>query len=151
LNSRALKISLILDDNITPTAVLLNYIETNKKGESMNWYIDVLKKYAVFDGRARRKECWMFFLFNFVIAIVLGLVEDLSGSSSIVSILYSLAVLIPGIAVSVRRLHDTERSGWWLLIALIPIVGVIVLIIFMVQDSKAGENKYGLNPKLVIA
>jgi len=116
----------------------------------MNWYIEVLKKYAVFDGRARRTEFWMFSLFNFIITIVLLVAEGLFGSSSIVSMLYSLAVLIPCITVSVRRLHDTDRSGWWLLIVLIPIIGVIVLIVFMVQDSKAGENKYGLSPKLVM-
>ncbi|MHC4458274.1 MAG: DUF805 domain-containing protein [Planctomycetota bacterium] len=113
----------------------------------MNWYLEVLKKYAVFSGRARRKEYWMFFLFNIIIAFVLGLIEGLVGSQGIVAMLYFLAVLIPGIAVSVRRLHDTDRSGWWLLIGLIPLIGAIVLLVFLVQDSKPGENQYGLNPK----
>ena len=113
----------------------------------MNWYLEVLKKYAVFSGRARRKEYWMFLLFNIVIALVLGFVEGLANGPGIVSMLYSLAVLIPSIAVSVRRLHDTDRSGWWLLIALIPLIGTIVLIVFFVQDSKPGENQYGPNPK----
>ena len=113
----------------------------------MNWYLEVLKKYAVFSGRARRKEYWMFFLFNVIILFVLAFVEGFAGSPGIVSMLYSLAVLIPAIAVTVRRLHDTDRSGWWLLIALIPLIGMIVLLAFMVQDSKPGENQYGPNPK----
>jgi len=113
----------------------------------MNWYMDVLKKYAVFNGRARRKEYWMFFLFNLIIFLVIGFVEGLFGSPGIIGVLYSLAILIPGIAVSVRRLHDTGRSGWWLLIGFIPLLGVIVLLVFMVLDSKPGENQYGANPK----
>jgi uncharacterized membrane protein YhaH (DUF805 family) len=113
----------------------------------MNWYLAVLKKYVVFSGRARRKEYWMFVLFNIIIELVLGFVEWFAGSPGIVGMLYSLAVLIPSIAVSVRRLHDTDRSGWWLLIALIPLIGMIVLLAFMVQDSKPGENQYGPNPK----
>lgn len=117
----------------------------------MNWYLDVLKKYAVFSGRARRTEYWMFFLFNLIIAFVLGFVEGLAGGPGVIGVLYSLAVLIPGIAVSVRRLHDTDRSGWWLLIALIPLIGAIVLLVFMVQDGKPGQNQYGANPKEVTA
>ena len=117
----------------------------------MNWYLEVLKKYAVFNGRARRKEYWMFVLFNFIIDSVLGLLERLVGGPGIVALLYSLAVLIPGIAVSVRRLHDTNRSGWWLFIVFVPIIGWIVLLVFMVQDGKPGENQYGPNPKAVPA
>ena len=113
----------------------------------MNWYLEVLKKYAVFSGRARRKEYWMFFLFNIIIAIVLGILEGIFGLSGILTTLYFLAVLIPGIAVSIRRLHDSGRSGWWLLIGFIPVVGAVVLLIFMVLDSKPGENQYGANPK----
>ncbi len=118
----------------------------------MNWYLGVLKKYAVFNGRARRKEYWMFFLLNLIIAFVLGFIEGFTGiapesNQSILVNLYSLVVLIPGIAVSVRRLHDTDRSGWWLLIALVPLIGAIVLLVFMVQDSKPGHNQYGVNPK----
>ena len=113
----------------------------------MNWYLEVLKKYAVFSGRARRKEYWMFFLFNIIITFVLSFVEGIVGSPGIIGMLYGLAVLIPGIAVSARRLHDTDRSAWWLLVGLIPLIGAIVLIVFMVQDSKPGENQYGANPK----
>ena len=120
----------------------------------MGWYFEVLKKYAVFSGRARRKEYWMFVLFNLIIAFILGSIEGISGIASesypsVLATLYSLAVLIPSLAVGVRRLHDTGRTGWWLLISLAPVVGSIVLLIFMVQDSQQGENQYGPNPKQV--
>ncbi len=113
----------------------------------MNVYLDVLKKYAVFSGRARRTEYWMFFLFNLLIAFVLGAIEGIFKGSGLLGTLYSLAVFIPSLAVGARRLHDTNRSGWWLLISLIPLIGVIILIVFLVQDSQPGENKYGPNPK----
>ncbi|MCB1044125.1 MAG: DUF805 domain-containing protein [Acidobacteria bacterium] len=113
----------------------------------MNWYLDVIKKYAVFTGRARRKEYWMFVLFNIIIAFVLGFVEGLVGGPGALAMLYSLAVLIPGIAVGIRRLHDTDRSGWWLLIGLVPIVGGLILLYFMVIDGTPGSNQYGPNPK----
>ena len=109
----------------------------------MNWYLEALKKYAVFSGRARRKEYWYFVLFNIIICLVLGFISPRSS----LSLLYSLAVLLPWNGVNVRRLHDTGRSGWWLLISFVPIVGPIVLLVFMVQDSAADENQYGPNPK----
>jgi len=119
----------------------------------MKWYLGVLKKYAVFDGRARRKEYWMFFLFNLVISFVLVLIEGIALESDVgvLSIIYDLAVLIPGLAVGVRRLHDTNHRGWWLFISLVPLVGTIVLIVYMVSDSQWNENKYGPNPKAVRA
>ena len=113
----------------------------------MNYYLDVLKKYAVFSGRARRKEYWMFFLFNIIIGFAIGLVEGFLGTMGILAIMYTLGVLIPGLAVAVRRLHDTDRSGWWLLIAFVPIIGGIILLVFMVSDSQPGENRFGPNPK----
>lgn len=117
----------------------------------MDWYLTVLKKYAVFSGRARRKEYWMFVLFNLIVAVVLGFVDNILGTVGVIGGLYSLAVLIPGIAVSVRRLHDINRSGWWLLIALIPFIGVIVLLVFMVMDGKNEGNNFGSDPKLASA
>src|SRR6056300_678601 len=114
----------------------------------MNWYLAVLKKYAVFNGRAQRKEYWMFLLFNIIISLGLTFIEALISISSTISGIYNLAVLLPGMGVSIRRLHDTNRTGWWLLIGLIPILGAIVLIVFMAQDSQVDENQYGLNPKL---
>ena len=119
----------------------------------MSWYLEVLKKYAVFSGRARRTEYWMFLLGTVLIALVLGVIDGIVGVAldsdlSLLSTVYALAVLIPSLAVSVRRLHDTSRSGWWLLLGLVPIIGVIVLLVFMVQDSHPGDNQYGPSPKL---
>lgn len=119
----------------------------------MNWYLEVLKKYAVFNGRARRKEYWYFALFNVIISIVLLVIDVVTGSFSaeigmgVLGGIYGLAVLIPAIAVTVRRLHDTNHSGWWYFIILIPLIGVIILLVFLFRDSEPGENRYGTNPK----
>lgn len=114
----------------------------------MNYYLSVLKKYAVFSGRSQRAEYWYFVLFVLIIIIVLGIISALVGDdSSILGLLYSLAVLIPGLAVIVRRLHDIGKSGWMMLIALIPLIGVIWLIVLLATDSNPGANKYGPNPK----
>lgn len=120
----------------------------------MNWYIAALKKYADFSGRAQRSEYWYFLLFYFLISFGLGLVDWMTGSVNtqsgygLLTGLFSLAMLIPSIAVGVRRLHDTDRSGWWILMALLPLIGSIVLLVFFVQDSQAGENRFGANPKV---
>lgn len=122
----------------------------------MNWYLAVLKKYAQFNGRSRRSEYWFFALFNFIIAFVLGYIDGASGmliaqvGIGVLGGLYTLFVLIPSLAVGVRRLHDTGRSGWWLLIGLIPIIGAIILIVFFVQDSQPGDNQHGPNPKAAV-
>ena len=113
----------------------------------MNWYLGCWKKYAEFSGRARRKEFWMFVLFNFLVSIAVGIVDGILGTNGALGGLYSLAVLIPSLAVAARRLHDTDRSGWWQLIALIPLIGFIVLLVFLCSDSKPGENRFGANPK----
>jgi uncharacterized membrane protein YhaH (DUF805 family) len=118
----------------------------------VSWYIAVLKKYAVFTGRARRREYWMFVLVNVIITVVLTMIEGIAdsnseGSRSTLATLYGLAVLIPSIAVGVRRLHDIGKSGWWMLIGLVPIIGTIVLLIFTVRDSQPADNQYGPNPK----
>ncbi len=117
----------------------------------MNWYIGVLKQYAVFSGRAGRQEYWMFSLFHAIITIALSAIEGLVGGPGIAGIIYGLATILPCIGVSIRRLHDTSRSGWWLLIGLIPIIGSIILIVFFVFDSTPEENQYGLNPKAAAA
>jgi uncharacterized membrane protein YhaH (DUF805 family) len=128
--------------------------EAKRKGDNMNWYIKALKKYAVFNGRARRRECWLFVLFNIIITVALAVIDGVTGSFSaeagmgMLTGIYALAVLLPGVAVAVRRLHDTDRSGWWLLIALVPLIGGLVLLVFMVQDGKPGDNYYGPNPKM---
>jgi uncharacterized membrane protein YhaH (DUF805 family) len=112
----------------------------------MNWYIGVLKKYLDFSGRAQRMEYWMFTLINILVMLGLAILDALLGLGFL-STIYALGVFIPSLAVGVRRLHDTNRSGWWLLIALVPLIGLIVLIVFFVQDSQPGANEYGPNPK----
>lgn len=113
----------------------------------MEWYLTVMKKYAVFTGRARRKEYWMFVLCNLGIALVLSLLGQLIGLKEQIANLYSLVVLLPSLAVGVRRLHDTDRAGWWLLINLIPVVGTLVFLYFMVCEGQAGPNRFGEDPK----
>ena len=113
----------------------------------MNWYLEVLKKYAVFSGRARRQEYWMFVLISVIITIVLGVIEAILGIPGILGTLYALAILVPSIAVTVRRLHDTDRPGLWVLIGLVPFIGAVVLLVFMVLDGTPGENQYGPSPK----
>jgi uncharacterized membrane protein YhaH (DUF805 family) len=120
----------------------------------MQWYIDVIKKYAVFDGRARRKEFWMFTLVSAVIAIILGILDRILGTDfgnsrtngGLLWSIYYLAVLLPTLGVSWRRLHDTNRSGWWMLLYL-TCVGIIVLIVFWALEGTPGDNKYGPDPK----
>jgi len=114
----------------------------------MNWYLDVLRQYSVFTGRARRKEYWMFVLINMIVGAIINVIQSVIGMDPpYISMLYSLAVLLPSIAVAVRRLHDTERSGWWLLLSLIPIIGTIVIIVFLCQNGTAGSNRFGADPK----
>lgn len=123
----------------------------------MNWYIKVLKQYADFSGRARRKEYWMFVLFNVIFAFTLGLIDGLMGaydsqtSYGVLGGLYTLAVLIPSLAVTVRRLHDVGKSGWMYFIILIPFIGAIWLLVLMLTDGNSGVNEYGPNPKEAIA
>ena len=124
----------------------------------MNWFLMALKNYVGFSGRSRRSEYWYFTLFYLVIAIVLSVLDGILFGGSVdgkgtpvLSGLFMLAMLLPSIAVGIRRLHDTDRIGWWLLIGMIPILGAIVLIVFFVQDSKPGDNRFGANPKGVAA
>jgi uncharacterized membrane protein YhaH (DUF805 family) len=111
------------------------------------WKKVVLENYARFDGRARRAEFWWYFLANLIISVVLNIVDAVLGLSGVLTLVYGLAVLIPGLAVAVRRLHDTDKSGWWLLIALVPIVGIIVLIVFWATDGTRGANEHGMSEK----
>ena len=100
------------------------------------------QKFVTFDGTARRSEYWWFSLFNFIVACVLGLI------SMKLYYLYALVALLPGLAVTVRRLHDTDRSAWWMLIGLVPIVGGIALLVFMCQDSR--PSRYGATPAYAV-
>ncbi|MGB3546511.1 MAG: DUF805 domain-containing protein [Saprospiraceae bacterium] len=122
----------------------------------MEWFLKVVRdNYANFEGRARRQEYWMFFLVSIgisvalnILALIFGSISDiLGGLVSIVGLLYSLAIFVPSIAVAVRRLHDTNRSGWMLLIGLIPLIGVIILIVFLATEGDTGPNQYGPDPK----
>lgn len=118
----------------------------------MQWFIAALTKYATFSGRSRRREYWFFALFYVLIYVALTVVDALTGSLSgggigLLSGLFALGMLIPSLSVTCRRLHDTDRSGWWMLISLIPLIGGIVLLVFMVFDSQPGPNQYGDNPK----
>ena len=119
----------------------------------MDWYIKALKNYINFKDRARRKEYWFFVLFNVIAGIVLGIVDNMTGTLNpetgygLLSGIYSLLVFLPALGVSVRRLHDTDRTGWWILIAFIPLIGALVLLYFFVSDSQEETNRFGPNPK----
>jgi uncharacterized membrane protein YhaH (DUF805 family) len=131
-------------------------------GARMDWYLDAFRKYADFSGRSRRAAYWYFVLFNvivtFALAILASLLGALNGSEGVgvfgvlafivygLLIIYSLVIILPSLALSVRRLHDTDRSGWWVLINLVPF-GSIVLLVFFLMDSTPGQNRFGLNPK----
>lgn len=123
----------------------------------MNWYLKALKQYADFKGRSRRKEYWMFLLVNMMVAFILIVLDNLLGLASEtlgygpLYGVYLLATILPGLALSVRRLHDIGKSGWMLLIVLIPLIGGIWLIVLMAKEGEAAENKYGINPKEVVA
>ena len=123
----------------------------------------VYRKYATFDGRAARSEYWWFVLFSFLAAVAVGIVERALGlgygsfmhgggrvsmvyQGGILSSLWWLANLLPSLAVAVRRLHDTDRSGWWLLIAFVPLIGAIVLLVFFCTRGTSGPNRFGTDP-----
>jgi uncharacterized membrane protein YhaH (DUF805 family) len=124
----------------------------------MKWYLAVLKKYVAFSGRAGKREFWYFVLFNFLIlsaiaSVVGGGISAVTGigtywTAKWVTEIYCYAVLLPALGVSVRRLHDTGKSGWWVLIAL-TLVGAFLLLYFYIQDSDVGDNKYGPDPRSV--
>jgi len=121
----------------------------------LNWFIAATKKYAVFSGRARRKEYWFFVLFNTLITWGLFIVQILVGFAmkemglvvGTLVTLYILAMIVPGLAVSSRRLHDIGRSAWWVLLSALPLIGPIIVLTFLVRDSDPLANKYGPNPK----
>ena len=128
------------------------------KNQKMNYYFKVLKNYAKFSGRARRSEYWFFALFNMIFALIAMVLDNFLGTTlsmgdgvslpyGYMYLLYVLAVFIPGLAVTVRRLHDIGKSGWMFLIVLIPIIGPIWLLVLFCTDSQQGSNKWGENPK----
>jgi len=111
----------------------------------MEYFTGALKRYADFNGRARRKEYWMYFLIYSIIVIALTVIDEVFGTVWL-SLIATVALLIPSISITTRRLHDTGRSGWWQLINLIPLIGLIVMFVFVCQDSHE-ENDYGISPK----
>lgn len=125
----------------------------------MGYYLGALKKYATFSGRARRKEYWMFVLFNMIVGFVIALLDKLFGTQypvlvgdfvvkyGILSTIYPLLVLIPGLAVTVRRLHDLDKSGVWIFIVLVPAIGSIWLLVLMLMEGTHGTNRFGNDPK----
>ena len=118
----------------------------------MSWYLQVFQKYAVFNGRARRKEYWMFTLMNFLVTVLFSVASVFAGKSptnpvNIALLIYFVISFIPSVAVTVRRPHHTERGGGWLFISLIPFVGGIVLLWFLASEGWSGRNKYGADPK----
>ena len=119
----------------------------------MNWYLKVLNSYNDFNGRARRKEYWMFVLINLMFSMAAAFLDRMFGITwaevgyGPLYVIYGLVVLIPGLAVLVRRLHDIGKSGWMILIAFVPLIGVFWLLFLLVTDSSSGENQYGINPK----
>ncbi|MBS3965533.1 MAG: DUF805 domain-containing protein [Methylomonas sp.] len=118
----------------------------------MNYYFAAFKKYAVFKGRATRREYWYFTLFNILAVGVFGLIDQLMGTFNFdagygpLSAIYTLAMILPGLGVSIRRLHDTGRSGWWFMITIIPIIGLLVFLYFALLDSDPNPNEYGESP-----
>ncbi len=126
------------------------------------YFIDTIKnRYAKFDGRATRSEYWYFILFYFIFSIIAATLDSLvinpmlgassteAGQGGILQMIFALGLLIPSIALGIRRFHDIGKSGWWMLIGFIPILGLLALIYFYVQDSQAGSNLYGENPKVL--
>ncbi|MBD49966.1 MAG: hypothetical protein CME23_06715 [Gemmatimonadetes bacterium] len=117
-------------------------MKDNEATNPIQWYLEGFRHYVDFRGRTGRRGYWYFFLFNFLVTLVLGAV-----SGALVSA-YVLAAFLPGLAVFVRRLHDADRSAWWILIGLIPLLGSIVLLVFLVTEGTRGENDHGPDPRL---
>ena len=119
----------------------------------MKWYLKAFKQYADFSSRARRTEYWMFTLFQLIFVIAAMILDNVLGTTidplpyGLIYVLYALATFIPSLALSVRRLHDLNKSGWMILIGLIPLIGGIWLLVLMFLEGTSGENEYGLDPK----
>lgn len=120
--------------------------DQNKAEEQFNmldWFVKCLKNYANFSGRARRKEYWFFTLVQFIILVITQIIDAILSTDFVFYAIAALALFIPSLAAAVRRLHDTDRSGWWLLIALIPLIGTILLIIWLATETKPENNQWG--------
>ena len=120
----------------------------------MKWATLPLKRYAEFTGRSRRKEYWMFVLLSIGIYFIASILDRIAGMNGMIAGTYGpitalvvLGLLVPSLAVSIRRLHDSDRSGWWLLLGLVPMVGEIIVLVFMVLEGTRGANRFGADPK----
>lgn len=118
----------------------------------MDWYLKVIRNYINFSGRARRKEYWTFILVNLILGIVLGVLDKIlglkiMGDKELLTTLYGIFIFLPSWAVNFRRLHDTDRSAWWLLLLVIPVIGWIIILLFNCQAGTDGNNRFGESPK----
>ncbi|MEB5476332.1 DUF805 domain-containing protein [Acinetobacter pollinis] len=144
----AIQVYLSLENKVNPLESFSNYLDkisnTNQAEENFNmidWFVKSLKNYANFSGRARRKEYWYFVLGQLIISIITGLLDETIFNIS------TLILFIPGLAVLVRRLHDINKSGWWILISLIPFIGSIILLVWLLTNTKSEKNQWGLPSK----
>jgi len=128
---------------------ILNLVSKPLNLKTMEWYLKVLRNYAGFEGRARRTEFWVFLLFNLIFSALIMLLDRIMWTYSFIGGLYSLFVLIPTLAVTFRRLHDINKSGFYILLFLIPVIGQIWLLILFLKEGDAGDNQYGSDPKAV--
>jgi uncharacterized membrane protein YhaH (DUF805 family) len=156
--ARSSRVAATFRERLGPEAEMTER-STRTHGEfiAMKWFMEVLtKKYATFAGRARRSEYWYFMLFYFLAVVLLTVIDVFTGMYNeeagigLLSALFMIATILPSLAVTVRRLHDTDRSGWWVLLNLIPVIGVLVVLVFTVLDSQPGANRFGPNPKGVM-
>ncbi len=120
----------------------------------MEWMTLPLKRYADFSGRSRRKEYWMFFLFVIIVAVVIGIIEGILGLTGMIggvygplTLIFALGIIIPSIACQVRRFHDQDKSGWFVLLGFIPLIGGLAVLVFMCLEGTQGANRYGEDPK----
>lgn len=144
----AIQVYLSLENKVNPLESFSKYLDkisnTNQAEENFNmidWFVKSLKNYVNFSGRARRKEYWYFVLGQLIISIITGLLDETIFNIS------TLILFIPGLAVLVRRLHDINKSGWWILISLIPFIGSIILLVWLLTNTKSEKNQWGLPSK----
>jgi uncharacterized membrane protein YhaH (DUF805 family) len=115
----------------------MGFVEASRSG---------LRNYATFSGRAPRSEYWWFYLFYLLVSLVAAMLDGMTGGVGLLNAAVALGLLLPVLAVSVRRLHDVDRSGWWYLIILIPLIGIIVLLVWFVTRGTSGPNRFGPDP-----
>jgi len=136
-------------DKVTPPPLPRNTLNNNHDTEAnygiIDWFKKALRNYVNFSGRARRKEYWYFVLAHFVLIIIAMILDSiiLGSETGLFYIIVAFGLFLPGLAVTVRRLHDTSRSGWWFLLSLIPLIGSLILLIFLASDTKRETNQWG--------